>query len=142
MTVAFNPAPMTRQIATYPLNLVDLFILNETEAHELTNETDPDKIRLAICEQYPQARTVLTMGRKGALYFDPEKSVHQPAESVKAIDTTAAGDTFIGFFLAEFMETGDEKKALQWGCRAAALCVTRSGAADSIPEKGELDLSV
>ena len=74
---------------------------------------------------------MLTLGERGAWYLDSEKTYYQPAKDVKPIDTTAAGDTFIGYFLVEFMKTGDVKKALGKGCHAAAICVTRSGAADS-----------
>ena len=69
-----------------------------------------------MCEPFPDARMVLAQGRKGGLYVALEKSLDQPAESVKAIDTKASGDTFIGFFLTEFMETGDvKKKRCNWG---------------------------
>ena len=138
LKIVFNPAPMASQVLNYPLDLVDIFIVNETEAYELTKETDPDKISRVLSDQFPQAAAVLTLGESGAWYLDSEKTYYQPAEDVKPIDTTAAGDTFIGYFLAEFMETGDVKKALGKGCRAAAICVTRPGAADSIPRKDEL----
>lgn len=138
LKIAFNPAPMTPQVLNYPLDLVDIFIINEIEAYELTKESDPEKISRVLGEQFPQAAAVLTLGERGAWYLDSDKTYYQPAEAVKPIDTTAAGDTFIGYFLAEFIETGDVKKALGKGCRAAAICVTRSGAADSIPRKEEV----
>lgn len=138
LKIVFNPSPMTSQVLTYPLDFVDIFIFNEIEAQELTNETDPEKIRAVMGEKYPDAAAVLTLGEKGAMYFDPETAVCRPAEKVVTVDTTAAGDTFTGFFLAEFMRTGNPKKALAFGCQAAALCVMRPGAADSIPRKEEL----
>ena len=138
LKIVFNPAPMMPQVLNYPLDLVDIFIINEIEAYELTKETDPEKIRRVLGEQFPRAAAVLTLGERGAWYLDSDKTYYQPAEAVKPIDTTAAGDTFIGYFLTEFMQTGDVKKALAKGCSAATICVTRSGAADSIPRKEEL----
>lgn len=139
LVVVFNPAPITPQVITYPLDLVDIFIVNEIEAQGLTSETEPEKIRAAMCDKYPNAATALTLGSKGALFFDSQSNFLQPAESVNPIDTTAAGDTFVGFFLVEFMNTRDAKKSLKQGCRAAALCITRQGASDSIPIRHELE---
>jgi ribokinase len=138
MRIVFNPAPMTSAVRNYPLNLVDLFVLNETEAEGLTGETNPDAIRQKMLTQYPNAAVVLTLGSKGAIYFDAQALHHESAPTVDAIDTTAAGDTFTGFFLAELMQSNDPTKALHQGCRAAAICVTRTGAADSIPYLKEL----
>jgi ribokinase len=139
LRVVYNPAPMTPAVRGYPLNDVDIFILNETEAEGLTGETTPDGIRRAMSQQFPRAATVLTLGRQGALYFDALRLLRQPAAAVTAVDTTAAGDTFIGYFLAELMRSGDQGKALALGCRAAAICVTRVGASDSIPDRIEVD---
>ncbi len=138
LRIVFNPAPMSPAVRDYPLNLVDLFVLNETEAEGLTGETDPDAIRQKMLAQYPKAAVVLTLGSKGAIYFDAESIHQESAPAVDAVDTTAAGDTFIGYFLAELMQSNNPAKALQQGCRAAALCVTRPGAADSIPHLKEL----
>ncbi|MBA4380933.1 MAG: ribokinase [Sideroxydans sp.] len=139
LRIVFNPAPMSGDVRHYPLALVDIFILNETEAEQLTGRTNPEDIRAIMREQYPRSATVLTRGSKGTVYFDCESELKQPALVVDAVDTTAAGDTFVGFFLAELMHTGDPAKALALGCRAAAICVTRVGAADSIPLRKEME---
>jgi ribokinase len=86
-----------------------------------------------MAASFPHAATVLTMGREGAAFMNSAGILRQPGLLVKAVDTTAAGDTFIGYFLAEFMRTGKPAKALALGCRAAAISVTRPGASDSIP---------
>ncbi|RLD11326.1 MAG: ribokinase [Chlamydiae bacterium] len=139
LRVVFNPAPMTRNVRDYPLDDVDIFILNETEAAGLTGETEPEDVREIMCEQFPQSATVLTLGSKGAAYFDSTTMLQQPAFAVNAVDSTAAGDTFIGYFLAELIQSSNPAKALSLGCRAAAICVTRSGASDSIPHRKELE---
>lgn len=139
LRVAFNPAPMTNAVHSYPLELVDLFILNETEAEELTGETEPDAVRAKMLGGFPNAAVVLTLGSAGAMFFDANTLLRQDAAKVTAVDTTAAGDTFIGYFLAEWLQKGDPAAALALGCRAAARCVTRPGAADSIPRRSELE---
>ena len=116
-----------------------MFILNETEAEGMTRRTTEQEIRAAIREQFPHAGTVLTMGSQGAVYFDAEAEYRQPAYPAEAVDTTAAGDTFIGYFLAEFVQSADPARALSPGYHAASICVTRPGASDSIPHPRELD---
>lgn len=138
MRIVFNPAPMTADVYQYPLGLVDIFVLNETEAVALTGKTDPADIRASMLKNFPGTATVLTQGSKGAIYFDADSIHHEPAVLVEAIDTTAAGDTFIGFFLAELMLSSDPAIALTKGCQAAAICVTRVGASNSIPSRDEL----
>ena len=139
LTVAFNPAPMTPEVLSYPLELVDILIVNELEARSLTGEIEPAAIYEALSHRYPHAALVLTMGHKGASYFSSQVRFCQPAERVHVVDSTGAGDTFIGFFLAELIKTNDPKAALSYATRAAAICVTRHGAADSIPSRRELE---
>lgn len=132
MSVAFNPAPMGPEVDGYPLEFVDWLFVNETEAAELGG---PDRLR-ARC---PRAHLVLTLGAKGAVCRAPDGGeAWATAPRVTAVDTTAAGDTFLGYFLAAVAEGRPLAAALDRGCRAAALSVTRPGAADSIPRAAEL----
>lgn len=139
LKIVFNPAPMTSAVRDYPLQSVDIFILNETEAEVMTGKTTAEDVRIEMSRQFPNAVTVLTMGNQGVLYFDADTLHRQPAFPVEAIDTTAAGDTFIGYFLTELMQSNDPTKALSRGCHAASICVTRAGASDSIPYRKELN---
>lgn len=139
MRVILNPAPMAANILEAPLERVDMFILNETEAEGLTGQSNQDEIQATMRRRFPRAATVLTLGHRGAVYADATTSHHEAALSVTAVDTTAAGDTFIGYFLAELMRGGDPAAALKAGCRAAAICVTRAGASDSIPYRNEVE---
>ncbi|MBC8238210.1 MAG: ribokinase [Helicobacteraceae bacterium] len=138
LTVIFNPAPLTDAIKNYPLELVDIFILNEIEAQTLTNENSTDAILHAMQKLYPKSRIILTLGKSGVIYADNTRQIKVPALKVKAIDTTGAGDTFIGYFLAELSRGSEIKKCLEMGVKASALCVTRKGAADSIPKLEEI----
>ena len=77
---------------------------------------------------------VLTLGEQGAVYADSEQTIRQAAYPAEAVDTTAAGDTFTGFFLASLLRGEGVPQA----ARAAAIAVTRRGAAPSIPTLAEL----
>jgi ribokinase len=138
LTVIFNPAPMTETIKNYPLKLVDIFILNEVEGESLTGKNDPEEILSTMQKLYPKSRIVLTLGKAGVIYAHNEQRIKAPALKVKAIDTTGAGDTFIGYFLAELSRGSEIEKCLEMGIKASALCVTRKGAADSIPMLDEI----
>ncbi|MBD3243256.1 MAG: ribokinase [Chitinivibrionales bacterium] len=138
LRIVFNAAPMHAEVKSYPLELVDLFIVNEIEGAELTGETNTDKVLDAMLATFPKAGTVLTLGSKGARYGRGDTRLSAEAHRVHAVDTTAAGDTFIGYLLAELANGGEMQQALEMGCAAAAVCVTRPGAASSIPRRDEV----
>ncbi|MEM7624749.1 MAG: ribokinase [Planctomycetota bacterium] len=129
--IALNPAPMTGAIKGLPLEAVDLLIVNETEADELG-----DAVHRAGRDVGGAVLT--TLGKDGAVYRRGDEEIRVPAHEVEAVDTTAAGDTFIGYFLASWIENADVKTALQRATRAAAWCVQRHGAMDSIPREDQL----
>ncbi|MBI2504521.1 MAG: ribokinase [Candidatus Latescibacteria bacterium] len=138
MKICFNPAPFTKAVRDYPLELVDILVVNELEGAGLSAAQEPRAILEVLVEKYPQAKIALTLGENGALYTAPQESFHVPALRVKAVDTTAAGDTFIGYFLAGLAADLPPRQAVERATRAAALCVTRPGAMDSIPGVAEL----
>lgn len=135
MIIAFNTAPMNETVFTYPLELIDLFIVNEVEGKGLADSQSDDinEIALALKEKYGKAEVVMTVGKEGSYFINDEMIVHQKAYPVKAVDTTAAGDTFTGFFLASYLKDHDVKKALDLASRASSITVQGKGAADSIP---------
>lgn len=142
MKVCFNPAPFDPEVFDYPLDCVDLFIVNEHEAAGLAKrpvETAPEILLDELAETYPEATICLTLGADGSLLWSAATGVlRQLAYSVTAVDTTAAGDTFTGYFLAELTRGSDMKTALDVASRAASIAVTRAGAMDSIPFRNEL----
>jgi ribokinase len=138
LKIIFNPAPMNKDVLSYPLKLVDIFILNEIEGAELAGKSGTQKIINEMKRKFPNALTILTLGSKGVAYMENGKVVSVPALKVKAVDTTAAGDTFIGYFLASISRSCNIGDAIKLACKAAALCVTRRGAADSIPNLSEV----
>jgi ribokinase len=136
--VVFNPSPLDASILDLPLGRVDTFLVNRVEGQGLSGESEPDRILDAMQERYPNAATVLTLGDQGVVYARGSVRLKTAAESVQAVDTTGAGDTFAGYWLAETASSGDPERALRLACRAAADCVGRPGAAASIPRRSAL----
>ncbi len=140
LTVCLNPAPMDPGVLKYPLDLVDWLIVNEHEGADLTGADTPDAILAALRTRYPHSYVVLTLGADGVWCTDPAGEVTKVCSPrVQAVDTTAAGDTFIGFLLASVIAGRQLAPALELASRAAALSVTRHGAADSIPTLAEIE---
>lgn len=133
MRIILNPSPMGEALAKMDLQGVALFLLNEIEGEQMTGEKEPEKILAKMAEKYPDASVVLTLGKKGSMYRGKEGLYDQEALPVQAVDTTAAGDTFTGYFVQEYYETKNPVKALRMAAAAAALAVTKAGAAESIP---------
>ena len=99
--MAINPAPCTEEVRSYPLHLCDLIIVNEIEAMQLTSSNGSFSERIkAMANLFPASEIVVTLGGNGAVYRCGSKEIAVPARAVKAVDTTSAGDTFTGYFLA------------------------------------------
>lgn len=139
LVIVLNPSPITPDLLKMDLSPVSYLLLNETEGKDLTGETQPQKITAALLDRYPNLKIVLTLGGDGALYADAASSVSVPACSVQAVDTTAAGDTFTGYFIAAVSAGEPVREALIRASQAAAIAVSRPGASISIPNKQELD---
>jgi ribokinase len=145
-TVVLNPAPATGPLPADWLPLIDYLIPNETEAAMLTGLPvgSPEQAATAAAAlRRAGARNVLvTLGAQGVLaVLDDGAPQHFAAPRVAAVDTTAAGDTFIGGFAAQLAQGAALDDAIRFGQRAAALSVTRAGAQPSIPTRAELDAS-
>ena len=138
--IAFNPAPMTDSVNEYDLGAVQTLIVNEVEAAQLADEhdADADAALAALAQRWPQLEIVLTRGARGACCRWPEGECSVAAPVVDAVDTTAAGDTFIGYFLAARAAGDGMQAALELACAAAALCVTQAGAMDAIPARDDV----
>ena len=138
LTVIFNPSPINDLLSTYPLECVSWFVLNEIEGKALTGETEPAKILEAFRQKYPKASVVLTLGADGAYCMHGGEVIFQPCFKVKAVDTTAAGDTFTGYFVAGMAEGRSLAERMERAAKASSIAVSRMGAADSIPMPEEL----
>lgn len=139
LRIAFNPSPTDEKITELPLESVTWFILNEVEGEMLTGRKDPDEILLELNRKYPQSSVLLTLGGDGAVYCGNGEKVRQGIFPVTARDTTAAGDTFTGYFLAGVIRQDDIATCLRTAALASSIAVSREGAAPSIPDRAEVE---
>jgi len=141
-TVILNPAPAVGPLPESWYSLIDYLIPNESEAALLTGiAVDSPQSALQAAEKLLASgarRVLITLGSQGVFYADSERHLHLPVEPVVAVDTTAAGDTFVGGFAAGLAEGLPLESAIRLGQQAAALAVTRPGAQPSIPYRHEL----
>lgn len=139
MRIVLNPSPMDERILGCSLDKVSLFLLNEVEGRQLTGETQAQSIAEKLREMYPRAEIVLTAGKQGCIYSGKKGSFSCASFSVNAVDTTAAGDTFTGYYIASMLQGREVEDCLRRACAAAAIAVTRKGAVPSIPRKEEVE---
>lgn len=142
MKIVLNPSPFDDKLKACDLTKIYLFMLNEIEGEQFTGYSEPDKILDSLAEKYPFARFVLTLGSNGSVYFDGKEKTYQEIFEVKAVDTTAAGDTFTGFFMASLIEGKSIEEALRMAAKASSIAVSRPGAAGSIPAASEVQESL
>ena len=140
MRVCLNPAPFEPEVLEYPLDGVDTIIANETEALALTGANSVTDAIDEMERTLPDCELIVTLGPRGSRYRSPFEQLEIPSVEVEPVDTTGAGDTFVGFFLAAQVQGAPATEALRHATAAAALCVTRTGAMDSIPTSAEVDV--
>lgn len=164
--ICLNLAPITKESVNYPLHLIDILIVNETEGNELchllqsknqkqddhqkidSNVIEQAKKNLQILEQkFPQTDIVITLGEFGLIAsFQNEKNnsreiIEVPIIPTKVVETTSAGDTFVGYFLSSILKGNNHKDSLKIATKASSICVSRKGAMDSIPNITEISQS-
>lgn len=137
--IALNPSPIDASLLQCPLHKVEWFILNEIEGNQISGETEPTKIIDAIVKKYPGSKVVLTLGKDGVLCFDGTNSYFHGIYDVPVVDTTAAGDTFTGYFLSCMSQGLTPDVALEKASKASSLSVAIKGASNSIPFRKEVD---
>lgn len=139
LRIFFNPAPFEKGVGNYPLHLVSCLILNETEGMGLAGTDHTDAVLETLHQRYPEAEIVLTLGSKGVLFKSTQEQLQIQAQQVAVVDTTAAGDTFIGYYLASLIDGLSTSAALERACCAAALAVSKAGAMESVPAPAEVE---
>ena len=138
LMVALNASPMDEKVFSYPLELVDWLIVNEIEGTAIANCEREADILPTIQRRYPKMNVLLTLGKRGSVCMRGDEQAKSGIYSVKAVDTTAAGDTFLGFFLTEALDHKRLQDALALATAASAICVQQMGAADSVPRRAEV----
>ncbi len=141
MKIVFNPAPFHESLKELNLNMLTVLILNETEAYGFSGEEEPKRICEYFGKRSSTLKLIVTLGEKGSIYHDcaTKETLYQPAFSVSVKDTTAAGDTFVGYFVSSFAENESIENALKKATAAAALAISKEGASASIPVATEVE---
>lgn len=138
MCIILNPSPFNEKISEVDFNHLSYLILNEVEAEAISGKENAKESLSFIKNKYPNLKIMLTLGKKGCIYSDVETEVHQDIFRVNAVDTTAAGDTFTGYFIKGIADGEGIKTVLEDAAMASAIAVSRKGAAPSIPEREEV----
>lgn len=139
MRILLNPSPYRKELKNLDFHKLYAVILNQLEAKAFSGKDEPLDCLKTLRESYPQLHIVITLGKNGCIYANEEKIYTQPAYSVEVIDTTAAGDTFSGYFVAGLYRNEAPEVILKNATAAAAIATTRKGAAPSIPTREEVE---
>lgn len=138
MMIILNPSPFDNALENCDLSKISLFLMNEIEGFQITGEKESDKILTKVKALYPKAKVVLTLGGDGSVYQDETGIYRQGIFKVKAVDTTAAGDTFTGYFISSIIDGLPVQDGLELAAKASAIAVSRPGATASIPLRSEV----
>jgi ribokinase len=136
LRVCLNPSPYDERIGALPLALADIFFVNEIEGAALAGlprDTPFPRIVDSLTERFPTSEIILTAGKEGAYYGAGKERARGEIIDLPVADTTAAGDTFTGYFLAARARGMNAGEALGLACKAASIAVSRKGAMASIP---------
>lgn len=142
LRVCLNLAPFDQGALDYPYDGLSVLIVNGIEAGGLAGSDDADVALARLRARLPKTRIVVTLGAQGLLYADGDVVGRLPPYAVTAVDETAAGDAFIGYFMAALLADSSFHSALCLASAAGALAVTRAGAAPSLPWRTEVDAFV
>jgi len=138
LQVAINAAPMDEKVFTYPLELIDWLIVNEIEGAAIAKCEMEVDILPKLKKLYPKMNVLLTLGKRGAICVRGDEQARSGIYPVKVVDTTAAGDTFLGYFLTEALDNKSLSDALALATAASSMCVQVMGAADSVPMRADV----
>ncbi len=143
MHIVLNPSPYDRSLENADFSKMDWLLVNEIEAEQISGEKEPEKIWRVLHARYPALSVLITLGSRGSAAYRVRNHTVETAAAeavrVEAVDTTAAGDTYTGYFIAGLINDEPLAECMNLASRAAAIAVTRPGAAESIPWRKELE---
>lgn len=138
MKIVLNPSPCNEIIKKIDLGMLTYIVLNEIEVKLITGIDSEEKSIEFLKKSYPSLKIMLTLGKRGCIYYEGDEEYSCPAFKVEAVDTTAAGDTFTGYFLTGILDGVTPEEAIKLATAASALSVSKKGAAPSIPTIDEV----
>ncbi len=133
MQIVFNPSPFHADIKSLPLSYVKWWFCNEIEGAALFGSGEPKEIANNFVKQFPHSNLILTLGKDGSVFANADTYIKQPIYKVNTVDTTAAGDTFTGYFIASLTSGQDVATSIDIAAKASSITVSRQGASTSIP---------
>ena len=136
--VAFNPSPITPELLEYPLELADILILNEVEGSAICKDNNTETMLDSLIKMFPETEIVLTLGKAGGQHYAKGEKTRYNSVPATAVDTTGAGDTFCGYFLAGKVMGLHTDEILKRASTASSIAVSRAGASTSIPSIDEV----
>lgn len=143
MTIVLNPSPFDDRLLDVDFEKLSWLLVNEVEMEQVSGTDQPDDAWAQLHEKYPNLSILITLGKQGSIAFRSEngqlETAEQQAFPVKAHDTTAAGDTYTGYFVAALMEQKPLSECMKLATAASSISVTRPGAAPSIPRREEVE---
>lgn len=138
LSIVLNPSPMDGLMKHVDLNKISYLILNEVEAKEITGKNSFDEMAEELITRNSELKVVLTLGSEGGIYRTQNEKIRFGSCSVEVVDTTSAGDTFLGFFVATISHGESAEDAIVTASKASALAVSRKGSFVSIPDYKEV----
>jgi ribokinase len=136
LKICLNPSPYDEKIEALPLELADILFVNEIEGAALSGlgpESPLSAVLDKLTRRFPRTEIILTAGKDGACYGYGEVRAKGEVSDVPVVDTTGAGDTFTGYFLAARYRNHEVTEALDIACKAASIAVSRKGAMEAMP---------
>jgi ribokinase len=141
LKICLNPSPYDEKIEGLPLDLTDIFFVNEIEGAALAGlakDSPAERILDKLAGRFPKSEIVLTLGKDGAWYGFQGVREKGNVLDLPVVDTTGAGDTFTGYFIAARAKKLSVSEALRIACKAASIAVSRKGAMEAIPLAAEV----
>ena len=138
MCIILNPSPFNERISEINFSMLSYIVLNEVELSGISGCAELEEGLMYLKNKYPWLKVVLTLGENGSVFVNGNQEFRQAAFKVDVVDTTAAGDTFMGYFVAELSMGTEYSQILKIASAASAVTVSRKGAAPSIPNRSEV----
>ena len=138
LRIAVNPSPINSNVTENILKKASWILVNQGEAEALAGVTGKDAFIARLAELYPGSTLVMTLGASGVVCWENGALFSQAAYKTPVVDTTGAGDTFTGFYLAGVLNGSTQEEALRTASAAASLSISKCGAAESIPSMAEV----